>query len=120
LEEGRKALEASQAQLQAVEEKLRHLEEELAAFKASAAQEMEGERQRLRQAASEEAEKVLASARAQIETAVRAAKLELKGYGARQAIELAEELIRQRLDDSSRKHLVGRFLAKLGAREGKN
>ena len=120
LEEGRKALEASQAQLQAVEEKLRHLEDEIAAFKASAAQEMEAERQRLRQAAAEETEKILASARAQIETAVRAAKVDLKCYTAQQAVELAEELIRQRLDDASRKYLVGQFVAGLEARERKN
>lgn len=120
LEEGRKALEASQAQLQAVEEKLRHLEDEIAAFKASAVQEMEAERQRLRQAAAEEAEKILASARAQIETAVRAAKVDLKCYTAQQAVELAEELIRQRLDASSRRYLLGQFVARLEARERKN
>lgn len=120
LEEGRTALEASQAQLQAVEEKLRHLEEEIAAFKASAAKEVEAERQRLRQAAAEEAEKILESARAQMETSVRAAKLDLKSYAAQQAVELAEELIRRRLDDPSRKLLVSQFVAGLEAKQSKN
>jgi F-type H+-transporting ATPase subunit b len=113
LEEGRKALEASQAHLQAVEEKLRHLEEEIAAFKASAAWEMEVERQRLRQAVADEAEKILESARAQMETATRAAKIELRIYVAQQAVELGEELIRQRLDDASRSRLVSQFIARL-------
>jgi F-type H+-transporting ATPase subunit b len=113
LEEGRKALEASQAQLQAVEEKLRHLEEEIVAFKASAASEMEAERLRLRQAVADEAEKILESARAQMETATRAAKVELRIYAAQQAVELAEELIRQRLDDASRSRLVSQFVARL-------
>jgi F-type H+-transporting ATPase subunit b len=120
LEEGRKALEASAAQLQAVEQKLAHLQEEIAAFRASAANEMEAERQRMKQAAAEEAEKVLASARAQIETSVRAAKLDLKSYAAQQAVELAEELIRQRLDDSSRKRLLSQFVAGLKAKGTKN
>ena len=111
LEEGRKALEASQAQLKTVEEKLRHLEEEIAAFKASAGREMEAERQRLKLAAAEEAEKILQSARAQTEVAVRAAKLELKSYAAEQAVELAEEIIRRRLDEAGRKKLVSDFLA---------
>jgi F-type H+-transporting ATPase subunit b len=114
LEEGRKALEASQAQLKTVEEKLLHLEEEIAAFKASAAREMEAERQRLKLAAAEEAEKILQSARAQTEAAVRAAKLELKSYAAAQAVELAEEIIRRRLDEAGRKKLVGDFLARVG------
>jgi F-type H+-transporting ATPase subunit b len=117
LEEGRKALEVSQAQLKAVEEKLLHLEEEIAAFRASAGREMEAERQRLKLAAAEEAEKILQSARAQTEVAVRAAKLELKSYAAEQAVELAEEIIRQRLDEAGRKKLVGEFLAQVESRE---
>ena len=85
LDEGRKALEASQAQLQAVEEKLQRLEEEIAAFKASAAREMEAERQRMQQSSAEEGARILESARAQTDTAVRGAKLELKNYAARES-----------------------------------
>jgi F-type H+-transporting ATPase subunit b len=119
LEEGRKALEASQAQLKTVEEKLQHLEEEIAAFKASAVQEMEAERQRLKLAAGEEAEKILQSARAQTEAAVRAARVELKSYAAAQAVELAEAIIRQRLDEAGRKKLVSDFLAGVKSRESR-
>ncbi len=113
LEEGRKALEASQAQLRAVEEKLGLLEEEIRAFKDAAAREMEAERQRLRQSTAEEAEKILQSARAQIETATRAAMFELKNYAAQEALKLGEDLIRERLDDSSRRRLVTRFVDQL-------
>jgi F-type H+-transporting ATPase subunit b len=120
LDEGRKALEASQAQLQVVEEKLRHLEEEIAAFKASAAREMEAERQRLQQTAAAEAARIVESARLHMDTAVRAAKLELKNYAAQQAVTLSEELIRTRLDEPGRKRLVSQFVATLGTREGKN
>jgi F-type H+-transporting ATPase subunit b len=112
-EEGRKALEASQALLRTLEEKLQHLEEEIAAFKAAAGREMEAERQRLKLAAAEEAEKMLQAARAQTEVAVRAAKLELKSYAAEQAVELAEEIIRRRLDEGGRKKLVEDFLARV-------
>lgn len=114
LEDGRKALADSQAQLRNVEERLRHLEEEIAAFKSSAAQEMEVERQRLKQAAAEEAEKILQAARAQTETSVRAARLDLKNFAASQAVALAEEIIRGRLDDAGRKKLVAEFVAKVG------
>jgi F-type H+-transporting ATPase subunit b len=119
IEEGRKALEASQAQLKTVEEKLRHLEKEIAAFKASAGQEMEAERQRLKHAEAEEAAKILQAARAQTEVAVRAAKLELRTYAAQQAVALAEEIIRQRLDEAGRKKLVSDFLAEVKSRESK-
>ena len=117
LEEGRKALEASQAQLKAVEEKLKHLEEEIAEFKASAAREMEAEGQRLKVAAAQAAEKIIQSARAQTEVAARAAKLELKMYTAQQAVKVAEEIIRQRLDDAGRKKLVGDFLSSVESQE---
>jgi F-type H+-transporting ATPase subunit b len=114
LDEARKALEASQAQLQAVEEKLRHFEEEMAAFKDAAAREMQAERERLRQATAQEAEKIMQSMRAQMETATRAARLELKRYTGEQAVELAETAIRQRLDEGDQRRLVEQFMARLG------
>ena len=120
LDEGRKALEASQAQLRAVEEKLGRLEAEIAAFKESAAREMEAERQRLKQASAEEAARILESARAQTDTAVRGAKLELKNYAAQQSVARAEELIRARLDDSGRRRLVAQFVATIESKERKN
>jgi F-type H+-transporting ATPase subunit b len=120
LDEGRKALEASQAQLKAVEEKLRHLEQDIASFKASAVREMEAEHERLRQAAAAEAEKIRDFTRVQMDAALRAAKLELKNYAVQQAIEQAEAMIRQRLDDAGRSRLFGRFISGLEAKERKN
>jgi len=117
LEEGRKALESSQAQLKTVEEKLKHLEEEIAEFKAAAAREMEAERQRLKVAAAEAAEKIIQSARTLTEAAARAAKLELKTYAAQEAVKLAEEIIRQRLDGEGQKKLVADFLAEVESQE---
>jgi F-type H+-transporting ATPase subunit b len=115
LEEGREALEASRGQLKAVEDKLQHLHEEIAEFKLAAAREMGEERERMRQATAQEAEKMLQAARNQMDTASKAAQLELRLYTARLSVELAEELIRQRLDDAGRRRLVDRFLAKLEA-----
>jgi F-type H+-transporting ATPase subunit b len=120
LDEGRKALEASQAQLQVVEEKLRRLEEEIAAFKASAVREMEAESRRLQQSSEEEGARILESARAQMEAAVRGAKLELKNYAAQQSVTLAEELIRTRLDDAGRRRLVAQFVTTIQSKERKN
>jgi F0F1-type ATP synthase membrane subunit b/b' len=80
---------------------------------------MEAEHQRWKLAASEEAEKILQAARARTEVAVRAAKVELKAYAAEQAVQLAEEMIRRRLDDAGRKRLVSDFLAEIKSRESK-
>ena len=120
LDEGRKALEASQAQLRVVEEKLKGLEAEIAAFKSSALKEMEAERQRMQQAGAEEAARILESARNQTSVAVRAAKLELRRYAAQKSVTLAEELIRTRLDDLTRKELVTQFVATIESKERMN
>jgi F-type H+-transporting ATPase subunit b len=116
LNEGRRALEASEARLAAVEEKLRNFERELADFRAASEREMEAERERLRQAAEREAERILDFARSQIEAAARAARLDLRRYAAGQALELAETLIRDRLDDDARHRLVSRFLGGLAGK----
>lgn len=120
LDEGRKALETSQAQLKAMEEKLGRLQAEIAAFKDSAARELEAERQRWQQVIAEEAARIVEGARAETAMAVRGAKLELKEFTARQAVDRAEGLIRARLDDARRQTLVTQFVATLKSREGKN
>ena len=120
LEEARQALASSQIQLRGVEEKLRHLEAEIAAFKSSAESEMKAEGERLRQAAAEEAERILESARTQMAMALRGAKLELKSFAAQKSVEIAEDLIRRRLDEPTRQRLVSQFAATLHAKELKN
>ena len=110
LEEGRKALESSQAQLAAVEDKLGRLEAEIKAFKASVARDIFAERERLQKETAVEAERILASGRTQIEATARAARVELKSYAAQQAVRLAEQMIRERLDDTVRRSLVSQFV----------
>lgn len=120
LEEGRRALATSDAKLAEVEAKLKKLEQELADFRARSQVEMQAERERLRQAAERDAQRVMDFAQAQIEAAVRAAKLELKRYAAGQALELAESAIRRRLDESTRHQLVSHFMAQLKESRSQN
>lgn len=120
LEEGRKALESSEAQLRAMEEKLRRLGEEISALRASAARETDAERQRLRQEAAQEAERILESARVRLEAENRSARLELKIFAAQEALKLAEQMIRERLDDPTRRELVRQFIASLETQERRN
>jgi F-type H+-transporting ATPase subunit b len=110
LEEGRKALAEAQEQLAAAEEKLCRLEQDIAALKETAAKDMQAERERMRRAAEAETERILASARSMIHSATQAAKSELKHYAARRATEIAEKLIRERLNEQEQARLVNRFL----------
>jgi F-type H+-transporting ATPase subunit b len=113
LDEGRKALEASQAQLQAVEAKLRRFEEEMASFRAAALDEMKAEREHLRRTTAAEIEKMMESLRVQMEVAAKQARLELKLYGAQQAVEMARQMIGQRLDVAGQRRLVADFVTRL-------
>ncbi|MFB3922054.1 MAG: hypothetical protein ACE145_10045 [Terriglobia bacterium] len=113
LDEGRKALEASEAQLQAVEDKLTRFEEEMATFRAAALEEMKAEREHLRQTTAAEIEKMMASIRVQMEVAAKQARLELRLYGAQQAVEMARQMIAQRLDEAGQRRLVADFVARL-------
>ena len=110
LEEGRKALEAARAQLDAVEEKMRTLQEQIAAFKAEAARETEAEFERLKIATEKDTGRILQSAQSAIESAVQAAKTELTAHAMRQAADMAEKMIRERLDEGGRARMVRRFL----------
>lgn len=117
LEEGRKALEEARSQLAAAEEKLQHLEADIAALRDSAVRDMAAERERMRKAADEEKERILASARSMIHSATQAAKTELKLYAAQQATELAEKMIRERLTGESQARLVNQFLQGIPERQ---
>lgn len=120
LEEGRKAQAAAEARMAEVERKLNNLGQEIAAFKAESERGMAAERERLKQAAEAEAGRLMEFAQTQIESATRAAKGELKRYAAGQAVELAEAIIRQRLDDPARRGLVARFVRDLKNPEVRN
>ncbi|MGE5326130.1 MAG: hypothetical protein ACM3NO_03770, partial [Deltaproteobacteria bacterium] len=120
LEEGTAALKESHAKLDAVEAKLNRLAEEIAAFRASAEKEMQAEHQRMAEETAREAEKILETARVRIDTATRGAKLDLQAFTAQRAMELAEQMIRQRLDEPSHQRLVSQFVETLGSPEKRN
>ena len=117
LGEGRKALEESGAKLKLVEWRLERLNEDIAALQAEAAKEMEAEAERMRRQAIVEAERISESARAQIEAAIRAAKIELKTFAANQATEIAGQMVRGQLNSENHGKLVQRFFEGLN---GKN
>jgi F-type H+-transporting ATPase subunit b len=117
LDEGRKALDESVAKLKAIEQKLAGLKDEVEALRAQAAKDIEAEADRMRQQTVTEAERVSESARAQIEAATRAAKVELKAFAANQAAEIAEQMVRTRLDRENQGKLVERFFEGLNGKQ---
>lgn len=113
LEEGRKALATAEAQLEAVEQRLQHFEEAMAAFRTGALKEMEEEHDRLRQTTSHDVEKMMDSVRVQMDVASKQARLELRLHAAELSVQLAEQAIAQRMDGSHQSRLVSQFVERL-------
>lgn len=120
LEEGRQALERSQAKLAEAEKKLAGLQEEVRVLKQRAEGEIANEQERMRQAAEDEAHRIEEFAKARILAATNSAKLELKNYVVEHALEQARGRIRRRMDEESRKKLIGYFLADLDSKAKRN
>jgi F0F1-type ATP synthase membrane subunit b/b' len=117
IEEGRKALEASEAELRLVEEKLARLEQEIRAFEEAARLEIAAEEGRFRQETEAEGKKMLEFARARLSAAARAARQEVQAFAAAEALRLAEQSVRERLDAPRRDRLFAWYLAGLGSTE---
>lgn len=97
IEEARQARTQAQARLQEIEQRLGRLEQEVEGLRREAADNAAAEKQRIHEAARREAERILATTRAEVDSAGRAARLELRAYAARLAVTLAEQRIQQQL-----------------------
>ncbi len=120
LEESRRALEKSQSRLAEAEKKLAGLQDEVRALKERAEAEIAVEQKRMRQASDDEARRIEEFAKARIQAATNAAKLELKDYVVEQALGQARGMIRQRMDEKNRERLVSFFLDDLGSKMKSN
>ncbi len=95
IREAAAAKAASDRQLREAEEKLGHLDREVAEFGASARRDFAAEVERLRAATRAEIERIARAAKAEIEAAERSARMELKKIAARVAVERAGTLLSQ-------------------------
>src|SRR5262245_59363019 len=113
LREAQEARRQAEARLAEIEGRMRHLDDEVAALRAVAAEQAEQEYVRLLEAAQHDAEKIVERARREIDGLTRAAQVELRTQAAELAVRLAEERIRTEINDDDRKRLFQRFVATL-------
>jgi F-type H+-transporting ATPase subunit b len=113
------AREAAEKRLAEIERKLARLNDEIAGLRAEAAQEDAAQADRMRQATEAEGAKILAAAEAEIDVRTRTARLELKAYAAKLAVDLAEERIKVRMTPEVQGRLLQSFVNDL-AEGGKN
>ncbi|HZT29065.1 MAG TPA: hypothetical protein VFA33_04230 [Bryobacteraceae bacterium] len=101
------------ARMAAVEAKLANLQAEIEALRREAHAEGTEETERLRRETAAELAKIEEHAAQEIASLGKAARLELKRYGAQVAIALAEQKIQARMNRESQELLVRRFLGDL-------
>jgi len=107
---------AADAQLRGAETRLANLQKEVAELRASAEKEAAAEVERLRAATLSDAQKIAAAAKAEIEAAERAARLELKALAANLAVDGAESLLAKQLTPKAQESLISNFVKSLEGR----
>jgi F-type H+-transporting ATPase subunit b len=100
-------------QLREAEDKLAHLEQEIAELWATAQREGGGEAERIRKLLQTETGRIAAAAKAEIQATERAARLELKAIAANLAVDGAESLLVKQLTPGAQESLVSAFVKSL-------
>ena len=103
-------------QLREAEEKVARLDQEVAQLRATAQREMAAEAERLRAITQSDIQKIGLAAKAEIEAAERAARLELKVVAANLAVDGAESLLAKQLTPQTQESLVAAFVKSLEGR----
>ena len=107
---------AADRQLREAENKLTNLQKEVAELRAFAERESAAEVERLRAATQTDAQKIATAAKAEIEAAERAARLELKALAANLAVDGAETLLAKQLTAKAQESLISDFVKSLEGR----
>jgi F-type H+-transporting ATPase subunit b len=107
---------AADAQLREAETRLANLQKEVAELRAFAERESAAEVERLRAATQTDTQKIVAAAKAEIEAAERAARLELKALAANLAVDGAESLLAKQLTPKAQESLISNFVKSLEGR----
>ena len=103
-------------QLREAETKLANLQQEVAELRAFAQREGTGEAERIRAVTQSDTQKISLAAKAEIEAAERAARLELKAIAANLAVDSAESLLAKQLTPQAQESLVSSFVKSLDGR----
>jgi F-type H+-transporting ATPase subunit b len=106
----------AERQLKEAAIKLTRLEQEVAEFRAAAQKEAVAELERLRTMTMLDAEKIGAAAKAEMEAAERAARVELKALAAKLAVDGAESLVAKQMTPAVQDTLIHSFVQSLQGR----
>ena len=106
----------AERQLREAAVKLTRLEQEVAEFRAAAQKEAQTELERLRKLTQLDVEKTGLAAKAEIDAAERAARVELKALAAKLAVDGAESLVAKQMTPAVQDALMRKFVQSLEGR----
>ena len=107
---------AADAQLRDAETRFANLQKEVAELRTIAEREATAEVARLRAVTQSDTQKIAAAAKAEIEAAERAARLELKALAANLAVDGAQTLLARQLTPLAQESLISNFVKSLEGR----
>ena len=113
MQEAQKASAEARQKLAEIESRLQKLDVEIGMMRNAAEQEGAAEEARIKAAAEEDAQKIVASAEQEIAAAAKAARRQLTAYAADLAVGLAQKQIH--IDAATDKTLVSNFAQQLGS-----
>jgi len=116
LEKARTERDAALAKLKEVEERLAHLDSQVATIKERSMIEAREERERISRSTQDEIAKLTAQAQREIENAATVAKKDLRRFTAEQSVRLAEDMIRRNIRPDDDARLFTRSIEEMGAR----
>jgi len=116
MEEARKASQDANRRLGDIESRLSRLDVEIGEMRASAERDAAAEEERIKDAAVEDARKIIASAEQEIAAAAKLARRELTAYAADLAVTLARKQIH--VDGATDQALVRSFTQEIAASDG--
>jgi F-type H+-transporting ATPase subunit b len=113
IDRAREVQQQAEQQLQQIEDRARNQEAEIAELLASFRKQAEAERQAIVLRAENEAAGLLRDAESQAQAAIASAKQALEQKAALLAVDLAEKLIRSRIQESDQRRLSDEYLREL-------
>lgn len=113
LQRAGKEIAAAEAKMKELDTRISRLDDEISDIKKQSERDAKAERERIAQTTKEDAERLRAMARLEIEGAMKAARTELRAFAASQAVEMAEAIIRRELKDADRDQLVNRYVDRM-------
>jgi F-type H+-transporting ATPase subunit b len=116
IQKSTEAKKQAEQHLSDAETKLQNLEKEVAELRAAAQRESAAEAERIRKLTESDAQKIDVAAKAEIDAAERATRLELKALAANLAVNGAESLLAQQLTPAAQESLINNFVKTLDGR----